>query len=231
MDDIIKYIKLGTSVKEWFNYDGEPLPIRPLSTYEMDEILGKIIEEGITQQTFDSVYKIKYNLYNEEEKVEINYNNYIEFFHYFNEIDYWMVYYAMKDYQDEEFSQPDFNEQFRKEFKDWNDNIPKGYYIVRKMKYVHQIAKDIQFMTSQPLVKLGQTLKNNNGRILASMVYTYHVPLASEAWKLTPLQEDFLYYAHPDSPTLIGSEEDLPGIKSGTMVEIANQLSKMGFKI
>ena len=94
MTDILKYIKLGTNTKEWFNYDGTPLPIRPLSTYEMDEILGKIIEEGITQQTFNAVYKIKYNLFNEDEKIEVTQQNYLEFFKYFNIIDNWIVYYS-----------------------------------------------------------------------------------------------------------------------------------------
>lgn len=231
MEDILKYIKLGTNTKEWFNYDGSPLPIRPLSTYEMDNILGKIIKEGITQQTFNSIYKIKFNLFNEEEKVKVSQQNYLEFFNYFNIIDYWMVFYSMKDFQEEEFSQPDYNEEFRKDFEDWINDVPKGYYIVRKMKYVHQLAKDIQYMTAQPLVKLTKVLKNKSGKILASMIYTYHVPLANEAWKLTPLQEDFLYYARPGSPKLLDSEKDLPGVKAGSMKDIANQLSKLGFKL
>ena len=86
-------------------------------------------------------------------------------------------------------------------------------------------------MTSQPLVKLSQTLKNKSGKILASMVFTYHIPLANEAWKLTPLQEDFLYYGDPRGPTLITDEKELPGIKAGTMQEIATQLAGMGFSI
>jgi len=231
MRDILKYIKLGTNSKEWFNYDGTPLPIRPLSTFEMDEVLGKIIKEGITQKTFDSIYKIKHNLINEKEKVELNSKNYQEFFHYFNEIDYWMVFYSMKDFQEEEFSKPDYNKEFSDEFDDYDFNKPKGYYIVKKMKFVHKIAKDIQYMTSQPLIKLRQTLQNKSGKILASMVYIFHVPLTNEAWKLTPLQESFLYYGRPGAPIVLDSEDDLPGIKAGSMEEIVKQLIKMGFKV
>ena len=231
MTDILKYIKLGTNLKEWFNYDGCPLPIRPLSTYEMDEILGKIITEGITQKTFNSIYKIKFNLFNPLEKVKVSQQNYLEYFKYLNIIDYWMVFHSMKDFQDEDFSKPDYSEEFRDEYDDWTEDTPKGFYIVRKMKFVHQLAKDIQDMTSQPLAKLSQTLKNKSGKILASMVFTYHLPLVNEAWKLTPLQEDFLYYGDPNGPILITDEEDLPGIKAGSMKDIANQLAGMGFNI
>jgi len=231
MTDILKYIKLGTNSKEWFNYDGEALPIRPLSTYEMDEILGMIIKEGITQKTFNSIYKIKFNLFNPLEKVKLSEQNYLEYFKYLNIIDYWMVFHSMKDFQDEDFSKPDYNKEFRDEFDDWTEETPKGFYIVRKMKFIHQLAKDIQDMTSQPLVKLSQVLKNKSGKILASMVFTYHLPLVNEAWKLTPLQEDFLYYGDPNGPILITDEEDLPGIKAGSMKDIANQLAGMGFNI
>ena len=80
MTDILKYIKLGTSAKEWFNYDGKPLPIRPLSTYEIDEIMLKVLKEGISQTTFDALYKVKLNLIEPDEKVDVNQDNYTEFF-------------------------------------------------------------------------------------------------------------------------------------------------------
>lgn len=218
MDDILKYIKLGTNAKEWFNYDGEALPIRPLSTYELDSILEKIIEEGITQQTFESIYKIKYKLMDKESVVLTKKEDYLQFFHYLNEIDYWIVYNAMKDFQDESFSQPDFEK---------DKHYPNGYYIVKEMKYVHNIAEDIQSMTSQPLIKLKQVLQNNRGKVLASTVHTFHVPLANEAWKLTPLQETFLRYSDPNAPMIIESEDDLPGIKSGFLKDIAKQLDML----
>jgi len=124
----------------------------------------------------------------------------------------------MKDFQDESFSQPNYEK---------DKKYPNGYYIVKKMKYVHHISEDIQYMTSQPLIKLRQTLKNTKGKILASTVHIYHVPLANEAWKLTPLQETFLYYSRPDAPTIITDESELPGIKAGSLKDIAKQLNAM----
>lgn len=141
MNDILKYIKLGTSVKEWFNYDGNALPIRPLSTYEIDEIMLKVLKEGITQTTFDALYKVKLNLIEPNEKIDIKQDDYTDFFYFYNLVDYWTVYYSMKDFQPEKFSMPDFDAEFEKDYKDWNAKIPKGFYIVRKMKHVHEIAK------------------------------------------------------------------------------------------
>ena len=227
MTDILKYIKLGTSTKEWFNYDGQPLPIRPLSSYEIDEIMLKVLQEGITQQIYESVYRVKMNLIDPMEEVKLDLKDYKEFFYYYNIIDYWIVYYSMKDFQPEEFSQPDYDEEFKNDYDDWKENNPKGYYIVRKMKYVHRIENDIMSMTSQPLIKIGQVLKNDRGKILASMVYTFHHPLSSEAWKITPLQEDFLLYSRPGAPQIISGIEDLPGIKAGSLKDIAEQLNKL----
>lgn len=226
MDDILKYIKLGTNTKEWFNYDGEPLPIRPLSTYELDLILEKIIREGITQKTFSSIYKIKHSLIDKESVDITKKEDYLEFLHYLNEINYWIVYYAMKDFQPEMFSTPDFERKFIED-DNWNMDYPKGYYIVKQMKYVHRIAEDIQYMTSQPLVKLRQVLKNDRGKILASTVHTFHVPLTNEAWKLTPLQETFLVYSSSGAPTILESEEELPGIKAGSLKDIVQQLNSI----
>lgn len=231
MTDILKYIKLGTNTKEWFNYDGQPLPIRPLSSYELDEVMLKVLQEGITQQIFDSLYKIKMNLILEDEvNIPINPQNYKNFFLYYNRIDYWTVYHGMKDFQPEDFSKPDFDKEFENDFDDWKIDFPKGYYVVRKMKYVHEIAKNIRNMSNQPLVKLSGVLKNNRGVNLASMVFVFHHPLASEAWKLTPLQESFLYYGRPGAPIIIASEEDLPGI-SGVMSikEVMEKLKHLGF--
>ena len=231
MPDIIKYIKLGTDAKEWFNYDGQALPIRPLSSYEIDEIMLKIIEDGIPPIVFESLYKVKMNLIDEDETIDITPQNYAYFFNYYNEIDYWTVYYSIKDFQEEDFSIPDFDCEFQEEYKDWNVNHPKGYYIVRKMKYIHEMAKDIRSMTTQPLIKLTSILSNNNGKVLATMVHRFHQPLASEAWKLTPLQEKFLYYSRSGAPEIIKDESELPGISGAMSIkEVTKQLRKLGIE-
>ena len=227
--DLLKYIELGTSHKEWFNYDGQALPIRPLSSYELDQALLKAIQEGISQKALQSVIKIKLKLQDKDSKIDLNIEDYQDFLKYYNEIDYWVVFFAMKDFQPENFSLPDYNGEFEKEFDDWNENKEKGYYIVRKMKYIHKMAEDIINMTDQPVTKLIEVVTNTKGKILASCIHAFHQPLVSEAWKLTPLQQKFMLYSSPDSPTLLRDESELPGIKSGRLIDIVNQLKGMGF--
>ncbi|NHJ40122.1 MAG: hypothetical protein FK731_08830 [Asgard group archaeon] len=229
--DLLKYIELGTDYKEWFNYDGQPLPIRPLSSYELDQALLKALQEGISQNTFRSVVMAKLKLYDTNTKIDLDIENYQHFVNYFNEIDYWVVFFGMKDFQPEKFSQPDYNGEFENDFDDWIDNKEKGYYIVRKMKYVHKIAEDIINMTDQPVVKLVEVISNTKGKVLASCVHAFHQPLSSEAWKLTPLQQKFILYSSPNSPKLLKSEEDLPGFKQGRLIDIINQFKKMGFDV
>lgn len=226
---MLKYIVLGTDCKEYFNYDGKPLPIRPLSTYEMDQILMKSVE-GVSPLIFNSVLKVKLGLLKDnEEDIKLDKFNYRDFLIFYNEIDYWTVYNSMKDFQDESFSFPDYEKEFRKDFEDWDENKPKGYYFVRKMTHVHEIAKDILTMTTQPPEKIVKVLTNADGKTLASIVHKFHQPLVSEAWKLTPIQTSFIYYSSPDAPQVLESVDDLPGIKKGTYKEVMQQLKDLGF--
>jgi len=229
-EDILKYIKLGTDYKEYFNYDGSPLPIRPLSTYELDLALRNAIK-GISPLVFDIVVKMKLHLLESNEEVDLSKTDYIQLLNYWNEIDYWTVYFSMKDFQPEEYSIPDYEGEFKDDFEDWRPDYPKGYYITRKMKYIHKIAEDINNMTSQPKRNLMEILKNKAGKVLGTMIHQFHIPLVSEAWKITPLQTDFIYYTRSGAPEIIDSVEDLPGIKGGTFEEIMQQLDSMGFDV
>ena len=225
--DLLKYIELGTDYKEWFNYDGQPLPIRPLSSYELDQALLKALQEGVSQKTFDVMIKVKLDL-DPSTKIDLNIDDYEEFLKYYNEIDYWTVFYSMKDFQPEDFSKPDFKGEFEDDFNDWKPTAPKGYYIVRKMKYVHKIAEDVKSMTDQPVIKLVELLQTPKGKTLASTIHYLHIPFVSSAWKLTPFQEKFIFYSRPGAPQLLKSESDLPGIKEGRLGDIWTQLKGMG---
>jgi len=211
---MLKYITLGINNKQYFNYDGNPLPIRPLSTYELDECLKNAVE-GIPSSIFDKVVKLKLDIIKDID-VNLNQRNYKEFLTYYNEIDYWTVYYSIKDFQDEEFSMPDYEQE---------KEHPKGYYTVKKMDYVHEIAKEIMGMTNKPVVQLMEILSNSKGKELATMVHRFHVPLVDEAWKLTPLQSDFLWYSRPDAPEIV---KEIPGISGGNIKDISEKLRAMG---
>jgi len=224
---LLKYITLGIENKEYYNYNGNPLPIRPISTFERDQALLNALE-GISPLIFDKVIKVKLNLLDEDEDFKLDKNNYKDFLLYYNEIDYWTVYYSMKDFQDEEFSMPDYNDEF-KEISNWKAENPKGYYIIKQMNDVHKIAKDVLTMSDAPIIKLVEVLQNAEGQELAVMIHRFNVPLASAAWKLTPLQTKFIFYSSSDAPIVVESKADLPGIKSGsTLQEVTEQLKEMG---
>jgi len=224
---LLKYITLGIKNKEYYNYNGKPLPIRPISTYERDQALMNAAE-GISPLIFDKVTKHKLELIDEEIDFKIDKNNYKEFLIYYSEIDYWTVYFAMKDFQDETFSQPDYEKEFEK-MDNWKEWKPKGYYIVKQMNHIHKLAKYIGQMSDSPLSKLTEVLYNSKGQELATMIHEFNIPLASEAWELTPLQSKFIYYTSEGAPVVVKSKEDLPGIKSGsTLAEISKQLEEMG---
>lgn len=227
---MIKYIALGTDCKEYFNYDGKPLPIRPLSTFELDQAFLKAIE-GVSPLIFDSVIKLKLGIVDDNEQINIDKNTYKDFLKYYNEIDYWVVYFSIKDFQEEEFSFPDFDGEYTQQFDDWKEDNPKGYYFVKNMKYVHKIASDIIQMTSQPEEKVMEILSNSQGKVLATLVHSFHQPLASEAWKLTPLQTTFILFTRPGGPQLVKNIEELPGIKRGKYQDIKKQLAALGLGI
>lgn len=224
---MLKYIALGTDCKEYFNYDGKPLPIRPLSTYELDQAFLKAVE-GVSPLIFNTIIKMKLDVLDENYFIDLDKNNYKEFVKYYNESDYWIVYSAIKDFQDESFSLPDFDCEYEQDYDDWNPEKPKGYYLVRKMKYIHQLSKDIMSMSSRPAEEMVEVLTNSDGKILASMVHKFHQPLASQAWKLTPLQVSFIFYSRPNAPQILKSVDELPGFKRGTIQEITEQMKGWG---
>lgn len=224
---MLRYIALGTDCKEYFNYDGKPLPIRPLSTYETDCVFIKAVE-GVSTFIFNKVIKLKLGLIKYEQEIDLNKNNYKDFLTYFNEIDYWTVYFAMKDFQSEEFSMPDYSKEFCEEFDDWEENKPKGYYLVRKMKHVHELSNNIISMTIQPPEELVEVITNIEGKTLASLVHKFHQPLASEAWKLTPLQVAFIYYTRDGAPIMFKSVDELPGITRGKLKDVMKKFKDFG---
>lgn len=224
---MLKYITLGTDCKEYFFYDGKPLPIRPLSSYELDQAFIKAVE-SVSPLIFSSVMNLKLNI-KENIDIKLDKNNYKDFMSYYNEVDYWIVYFAIKDFQEEDFSFPDYGREHEEDFEDWDPKKPIGYYYVRKMKYVHEISKDVMSMTSQPPDKLMEVLTNASGKALATLVHVFHQPLNSKAWKLTPLQIHFILYSRPGAPYVVKSVEDLPGVKKGKYSDIMKQLEALGY--
>jgi len=109
-----------------------------------------------------------------------------EYLKYLKESDYWIVYHAMKDFQPEDFSIDD----------------------VYKMRLVHEIAEHVIMLSSAPTDVIIDEIRTPEGQELAKVVYEFKIPLTDEAWKLTPLQHQFMIWASPDAPKKVADNLD-----------------------
>lgn len=217
---ILNHIRLGVNEKLYYDYNGEALPLRPISSWEYDQAFSKSLKYA-SKETAETLVKNKIKLINLEKEIDINNDLYKELHDFYNEVDYWIVFFSMKDFQPEDFSFPDFGNQFAEEFDDYDEMIPKGYYIIKKMEHIHNISRFITSTSTKPREVIREIIKSSSGRILASIHYKFHVPISDELWKLTPLQSNFIILSHPDAPKHFDTLDEVPGLKSGmTMNEI-----------
>jgi len=201
---MIKHISLGTGEAIYYNYFGEQLPLRPISSFELDECFYnglKFAEEEIAEL----VVKIKLSLINPKTIVQINNKKYAELQKYFSNVDYWITFFAMKDFQDENFSKP-------------INGIPQGIENVKKMRDVHNIAKFILDTSYQPKEVVQEIVKSSDGKIIANIVFSLNVPLAQYS-NLTKLQRDFLVYSKTGERRMIS--------KSGDTLKLRSKLKRM----
>lgn len=174
---MIKHISLGTSEVFYYNYNGEQLPLRPISSFELDESFNNALIHA-NNEIAELVVKLKLSLIDIKTDIKIDNEKFAELKRFYELVDYWIVYQSMKDFQDEDFTKPD-------------GKLPIGFKEVLKMSNVHDIAKKILGYSYQPKEVIQEIVKNEEGKIIASIVFNLNVPLA-EFSKLTKLQRDFL---------------------------------------
>ena len=104
---------------------------------------------------------------------------------YYKEIDYWICYYSMKDFQPEDFSIDD----------------------VRKMKYIHDLSQKILNMSSSNDKAIMEIINSIDGKLLGNIIFNFNVPITDEAWKVTPLQYRFLELCSGQVKSVMTKEE------------------------
>jgi len=174
MENFLQRIRKGIRYFTYFDYNGTPIKIRPLSSTEIDD--AKMKSMGLVNpQLAGLMIKIRLNLH-KKEKFDLSavpdllYKHYIQ---YLNEFDYWLVYYSLKDFMPEDFSIDD----------------------IRKMQYTHEIARDILSLTGvEDKQRFIGFIRSKDGDELAEILFKWHVPLASIVEDLTPLQIEFMHY-------------------------------------
>jgi hypothetical protein len=187
MDIILDMIRRGINVQSFFDYDGQQIPIRAVSSAEIDDARYKSL--GTCDNKLAAlIVKLRLGLL--EGKVnldDIPVEMYINYVKYIYEFDYWVVYYAMKDFRDSSFCIND----------------------VRLMRHVHKIAQEASNMSSTNRNIIDMILKTPEGEEIANCHFNLHIPLFPSLDKGTPLQIEFLKSADPKAPTKIDSMEKL----------------------
>jgi len=195
--EILKHIRLGTKEVLFFPYNNgkDPLPLRPISTWELDDCFYKALEDT-PNKIADFIVKVKLDLINRKTNINVENTGYVKLMKFYNTIDYWIVYYAMKDFQDEEFSFPD-NSKI--------ESYPKGMYFVKQMNEVHEIAKFVLLASNRNEEVIGEIFKDDYGKEVACLYLYLNVPLA-EMGDITSLQRDYIVYSKLHLNKLIKGE-------------------------
>ncbi len=203
----IKNVAQGISATDYFDYNGSPLAYRPLTTWELDNAFEKSIT-SLSDEHVMLIMKMKLGELKPSDLIKCSASDYVALTRQANELDYWITYHGIKDFQNEDFKIPSEN------------NNPKGLNIIKNtFQHVHEIANKIFTASKQPENAITEFVKTPEGKILASIHYKLHVPLTSELWRLTPLQIDFLVRANSEISTEAskpaGSFPQKPSFKSG----------------
>ena len=184
--EILKHIKLGTKEVLYYPYNEgkEPLPLRPISSYEMDQSFLESLLDA-PEKIASLVIKLKLNLVKPEDEIKVSNDGYAKLLNYYNSVDYWVVYHAMKDFQEEWFKEPDYDKP---------KYYPKGFYKIREMDEVHDIADYIIGDSYKTETVIKEIFTDAIGREVAMFVVYLNQPI-SEIGQMTKLQRDYLIYA------------------------------------
>lgn len=182
--DALRHIKLGIKEVYYYNYEGDPLPLRPISSYELDDCFYKALRHA-NSKVFDLVVKLRLKLIDKNKEVE-NFENkdYISLQQHYDSLSYWVVYHSMKDFQNEDFVKPTIK---------GSEILPEGMFLIRQMNYIHEIAQCIIDSSYKPKEVVKEIILDD-GKEVAYCVFYLNTPLANIG-DITKLQRDYLLYS------------------------------------
>jgi len=216
--DILRHIKLGIDEVFYYDYNGQPLPLRPISSYEMDNSFYKSLKYS-TVKTIELIIKLRLKLIDEKEEVEVPPEQFLSLQKHYDTISYWVVYYSMKDFQDESFS---------KHIKDDDGEfIPQGILTIRNMNYVHNIASYILDTSFRPKEMLQEIITTDEGLEVGYVVHYLNQPL-NKIGSLTKLQRDYLVYSKGEILRLQSSAPKKKYMISGETMTMGELLKSFG---
>jgi len=183
---LLQYIRDGVKTVEFFDYNDKLLKIRPLTTSEIDDSKMKGYKY-LNPKLAGLIVKMNLGLIKPDQKIDVdNDAMYINIDKFTRELDYHIVYHSMKDFMPDDFTIKD----------------------VRKMQFVHDIAKKVLSITSKDTNTVIEFITTADGQELAQIIYKYNISLVSKITDLTPLQYEFLKWSHPEAPKKVANNWD-----------------------
>ncbi len=217
--DTLRHIKLGVNEVFYYDYDGNALPLRPISSYELDDCFYKALTYA-TQKVANLVIKLRLKLIKKSQNVDFSNEDYLSLQKHYDTISYWVVFHSMKDFQDEDFSIPVYRD---------DELLPKGIFQIKKMNYIHDIANIIVNSSYKPKEYIKQIIKDEVGTEIAYLVLYFNVPIANIN-DITRLQRDFLVYSKGEITKVKNIKTEQYEF-SGKKLTIGDLLKKVGMVI
>ena len=219
--DILRHIKLGVKEVFYYDYDSNALPLRPISSYELDDCFYKALSNA-TSKVADLVVKLRLKIIDRAEDVDFSNEDYLSLQKHYDAISYWVVFHSMKDFQDEDFKVPIYQE---------DELLPKGMFQIRRMSHIHNIANTIINSSYRPKEYVKQIVKDGLGREVAHLVLYFNVPLSNIS-DITRLQKSFLIYSKGEITKVKASDIKTKQYEfSGEKLTIADLCKRVGIVI
>lgn len=180
MVDLIETIKKGIDLSLFFNSKMYgPIKYRPVSNEEIRKIMHRCIRskpEEVREFIADIKFRHKPKRDMPTKMVDIAIQA-------LEEMDRWIVYYAVKDFQEEEWQHVH------------EDGKPFGYHLLSSPNCfleMGEMSGEILKATTRPKEEIRSLLKTDDGTLLAHAIWKLNVPLSDKLWKLTGSQLTFL---------------------------------------
>jgi len=185
--DLLTYIRKGITYTTFFSYHDQNIQIRPITSLELN-LAEDQADKIVTPQLARLLTMVRCGKLNIMQKIDeiVPPEMYHNIRKYYNELDFWITFFGMKDFLPDDFSIAD----------------------VKKMQFIREISQKIIDISSATEESIDEIIKSNDGQQLAFIHYKLMVPLTDAAWKLTPLQTEFLSKSHPDIPKEVAKNWD-----------------------
>lgn len=183
MVDLVEAIRKGIEARYEYIDPSFPDPIsyRPITLWEHEMAHQNALSECYDREIIKLLVGVG------DHDIELDQEQYRELRRYQFDIMLWICYYGLRDFQPEGFT---------------IDTLKKLYINVKKLSIL--ILK-VSMGNREQVVEV---IKNRDNVELAYIIHVLNIPLVSEAWKVTPLQVEYLINSkrHFENPQPDGVE-------------------------